>query len=190
MRWPVPGALALLLLAGCRAPHTGPVRLERGAPFTLCPPGAGPAFFATQEVVFTPAQGEPETFLTTVESTPERLSLVASTPFGQTLFTVQVGRDGVQVDRRVPLPAWLDLRLLPALVQLAHWPVAALQAGLGRGLTLEEAGPLRTLRKGSRVLLELRREGPGLPCRQVDLRLPERGVQVRITTLEEGTEGP
>lgn len=177
--------LALLALVACRAPQTGPVRLDRGATFNLRPVGSGPAFFASQQVVFTQADGTEETFLTTVEHTPERLSLVASTPFGQTLFTVQMDAQGTRIDPRLPLPAWLDLRLLPTLVQLANWPLEEVRRGLGKGLALQETGSDRTLLKGTEVLLRLHREGDTAPYRAVELEIPRQKVRVRITTLED-----
>lgn len=179
--------VALVLLGGiaCRPPKTGPVYLERGVPFTLRAPSAGPAFFSSQQVVFTSAEGQDETLLTTVENTADRLNMVVSTPFGQTLCIVQVTPTGTQVDPRLPLPSWLDLRLLPALVQLANWPLEDLRTGLGTGLELKEEGRSRLLLRKGEIVMRLTFEGAAAPWKTVDVELPQRKVRTRITTLEE-----
>ena len=175
----------LLLIPGCRVPTTGPVRLARGVPFVLRAPEAGPKFFASQEVVFHPPGGGAETLLTAVENDGKRLSIVASTPVGLTLFTVQVQGGAATVDARVPLPARLDPRLLPALVQLANWPLEDLRLGLEAGALLQDAGPVRTLSRKGRVVLTLTRDGQAPPFRSVAVAIPALGITLDIRTLEE-----
>lgn len=175
----------LLLAGGCRAPHTGPLRLARGAVFSLRGPAAGPVFFASQEVRITLPDGQEETLLTAVENDHHRMSVVASTPFGQTLFTVQITPETTRVDPRLPLPPGLDLRLVPALVQLANWPLDDLFTGLGPGLELVDEGAVRILRHRGKVLLRLTREGSAPPFRTVTLELPGQKVRAQIRTIED-----
>jgi hypothetical protein len=178
--------LALLLLApACRPPATGPVYLSRGMPFTLRSPGTGPRFFASQEVVFHRPGEAAETMLTTVESDGQRLSLVASSPLGMTLFTIQVKDGATAIDARVPLPPQLDPRLLPAMVQLANWPLDDLRRGLAKGTELIEEGPKRTLLRKGKVVLTLVRDGQEPPYRTVVLTLPALGITLDIRTLED-----
>lgn len=183
-----PGLLCLAMLAGlfgCRPPASGPLYLDRGVPFALREPGAGPAFFSTQEVRFFMADGSQETLVTTVENDASRLSIVASTPMGQTLFTVQVQGGQVAVDKRIPLPQVFDPRLLPALIQLANWPLDEVRKGLDAGATLEETGGVRTLRRKGRISLTLQREGAAPPYSKVTLELPAASLRAVITTLED-----
>lgn len=173
----------LLLPGGCQPSHNGPIRLARGAFFSLRDPAAGPDFFSCQEVRFTLPDGQEETLITAVENDRHRMSVVASTPLGQTLFTVQITSEATRVDPRLPLPPWLDLRLVPAFVQLANWPLDDLRSGLGPGLELFEEGPVRTLRHRGRILLRLAREGSAAPFETVILELPAQKVHAQITTL-------
>ena len=178
--------LALLLLTvACKPPANAPVRFGRGAAFSLCAPEAGPKFFANQEVLVHQRDGSEERFLATVENDGQRLSIVASSPVGMTLFSVQLKGGATQVDARVPLPARVDPRLLPALIQLADWPLNELQDGLGRGLDLEEKGNVRSLTHRGRVLLSLTREGQRPPFKSILLAVPGMGLRVEIRTLED-----
>jgi hypothetical protein len=174
-----------LALVACRPPQSGPVHLDRRASLRLRAPKAGPRLFATQQVVFRMPDGQEETLLTTVENDGARLGIVASTPLGQTLFVIQVEEGGTRVDARVPLPRFLDPRLLPALVQLANWPLEDLRAGLGSGMELRDEGPVRKLLGKGRLVLSLTREGDRPPFRSVLMELPVQGIQARITTLED-----
>jgi len=176
--------LLLLLLAGCRPP-VGTVYLARGVPFRLCPPEAEADFFATQEVDFTLPGGRRELLLAAVENRGGVLSMVVSTPMGQTLFTVRVQSGAAAVDARVPLPAQLDPRLLPALVQFALWPEPVLRAGLAPGIRLEQDGARRTLLRKDKVVWTVLREGEGPLYRGLTLESPDLGITLRIRALDE-----
>ena len=90
----------LLLLGGCRTPSSGPIWLGRGVPFVLRPPSEGPKLFTTQEVIFQLPEGREERLLTSMENDSDRLSIVASSPMGQTLFTLQLRQGAVTLDAR------------------------------------------------------------------------------------------
>lgn len=177
--------LLALCLLGCRNPATGPLMLGRGVPFALRAPADGPAFFSTQDVRFLMPDGSEERLVTSVENTAERMSIVASTPMGQTLFTVQLQQGQVVVDKRIPLPDRFDPRLLPALIQLGSWPLEAVRKGLEPGTTLEETGDVRELRRKGRLVLTLRREGPAPKFKVVTLDIPAASIRAIITTLED-----
>ena len=154
-------------------------------PFRLCPPEAEPDFFATQQVEFTLPGGHRELLLAAVENKGGVLSMVASTPMGQTLFTIRVQSGTATVDARVPLPAQLDPRLLPALVQFSLWPEEVLRAGLAPGVRLEQDGARRTLLRKGKVVWTVLREGEGPAYAGLTLENPAQGVTLRIRSLEE-----
>jgi len=180
-----PVLLALLLLAGCRPPAQGDIYLAPRVPFRLCAPEAEPDFFANQEVDFLLPGGRREMLLAAVENKGGVLSLVVSTPLGQTLFTVRLQGGAATVDARVPLPGRLDPRLLPALVQFSLWPAEVLRAGLAPGLRLEQDGARRTLLRKDQVVWTVLREGQGPAYSAITLENPGMGITLRIRALEE-----
>jgi hypothetical protein len=101
------------------------------------------------------------------------------------MFVIQVRGRAVTVDPRMPLPAGLDPRVLPALIQFALWPEAALRAGLYPGITLEQDGGRRTLLRRGQVVWTVTREGEAPPFRRLVLENPALGMSVRIRTVEE-----
>ena len=120
-----------------------------------------------------------------VENRGGALSLVASTPMGQTLFVVRVQSGAVTVDARVPLPDQLDPKVLPALVQFALWPLEAVRAGLGPGVRCEEDGARRTLLRKGKVVWRVTRTGATPPFQSLLLENPGMGLILNIRTLEE-----
>jgi Protein of unknown function (DUF3261) len=185
MRTPLTLFLLPILLMGCRQPDPGSVQLARQVPFRLCPPESAPDFFADQEVLFSLPDGGRETLIAAVENRGCALTLVASTPLGQTLFVVRVQSGAVTVDARVPLAERLDPRMLPALVQFALWPLEAVRAGLGPGVTCAEDGPRRTLLRKGKVVWSATRTGAAPPFQALLLENPGMGLTLRIRTLEE-----
>lgn len=181
--WIVP--LFALLLLGCRPPASAPLYLGRGVPFELRAPAEGPKFFSTQEVRFQMPDGSEELLVTSVENDAERMSIVASTPMGQTLFTIQLQGGAVIVDKRIPLPQRFDPRLLPALIQLGTWPLENLRKSLAPGTTLEETGEVRELRRKGRTVLTLHREGQPPLFKKITLDIPTASIRAIITTLED-----
>ncbi len=182
-RWLLP--LLALCLGGCRNPSSGPLLLGRGVPFVLRSPSEGPKLFVTQEVLFNLPGDREERLVTTLENDADHLSIVASSPMGQTLFTLQLKQGSFMLDARVPLPKEFDPRLLPALIQLANWPLEDLRKGLQADATLQEEDQVRSLRRKGRTILTLQREGPLPPYRRIILELPSASIRAVITTLEE-----
>jgi hypothetical protein len=185
MRKPLTLLLLLFLFLGCRRPDSGAVQLAWGVPFRLCPPESAPDFFVNQEVLFSLPGGGRETLLAAVENRGGALSLVASSPLGQTLFIVRMKSGAVTVDARVPLPGRFDPRLLPALVQFALWPLEAVRTGLGPGGVCVDDGPRRTLLRKGKVVWTVLRVGPAPPYQTLVLEDPGMGVTLRIRTLDE-----
>jgi hypothetical protein len=181
--WLVPWLL--LGLAGCRPPTMTPVYVDRGVPFLLRAPQTGPAFTATQELVFQEPDGRLNRLITSLENNADHMGLVASAPLGQLLFILDVRQGSVAQDVRVPLPKQFDPRLLPALVQLADWPLEEARHGLQRDAELLEEGNLRTLRRKGSVVLTIRREGSAPPFQKVIFDLPLLHIHAVMTTLED-----
>jgi hypothetical protein len=181
--------LILLVLAflswGCRPPVVTDVYVAPGVPFRLCLPQDGPDLFVTQEVVFTFPGGRKETALAVIENKGGAMSMVASTPMGQTLFTVRVKGRAVAVDARIAIPGDLDPRVLPALVQFALWPSEVVRASLGPGVRFEEDGGRRTLLRKDKVVWTVDREGAAPPFKRLTLDNPALGMSVSIRTVED-----
>ena len=181
-----PLALLLpLLLAGCRGPADTRVRLAPGVTVRLCLPETGPDLFITQEMVMTFPGGRQETAIAAIENRGGVMSLVASTPLGQTLFVVQSRGGAVTVDTRVPLPAGIDPRALAALVQFALWPDAAVARSLGPGLSLRRDAAGRSLLRAGRVLWSVTWDGEAPPYRTLELRNPAMDLDLKIRTVPE-----
>jgi hypothetical protein len=182
-----PAILALLLpllLAGCRRP-AGEVLVAPRVPFRLCPPEAGPDLFVTQEVVFHLPGGRRETALAVIENGGGTLSLVASTPMGQTLFVVRLRGTVATVDARAPLPGGLDPRALAALVEFALWPAEAVGRNLAPGIRFEQDGARRTLLRDGKVAWTVIRDGEAPPYSRMELVNPDLGLDVDIRTVTE-----
>jgi len=168
--------LLLLALAGCRPPSF---------PYALRPAATGPVYFATQEVVFHLPGGDTQRVLTTVENDGKRLSIVASSPMGQTLFILASVNGEVTLDARVPLPRQFDPRILPILIQLCDWPLIEARKGLPPGAELLESGSVRTLTRKGKPFLILDRQGAAPPYRTISFKLPSMRLNADITTLDD-----
>jgi len=136
-------------------------------------------------VVFQLPGGREEILVASLENDADHMSIVASSPMGQTLFTLQLRQGTVTLDARVPLPKEFDPRLLPALIQFANWPLDDVRQGLEVDAHLQEENQVRTLSRKGRTVLTLRREGPAPPYRRIILEIPSASIRAVITTLED-----
>jgi hypothetical protein len=185
LSWFKTALLLLPLLAGCRKTDTPEVYLAPGVPFRLCPPRDAPDLFLTQEVVFRLPGGGEEIALAALENRGGTFTMVASSPMGQTLFTVQVKGGEVVVDARIPIPGDLDPRVLPALVQFSLWPAASVRQGLGPDVQFLEEGPRRSLIRKGKTVWVVTRAGEGWPPRNLTLENPGLHLSAHIRTLDE-----
>ncbi len=151
-------ALALLLAACAQLPATPPATqalppLARGLPPV---PGQ---ISQTLSAVF----GEREATLACGLSVTEGgWNTVCVNPLGLRVFTLGVAADGsVTAERGAAVPLQLDPRRVLADVQLAYWPLAALQAAyLGTGWRVTEPEPdTRRLWLDERVVAEVHYAG-------------------------------
>ena len=180
---PLLALFLLLFLAGCGRPGEE-VYLAPGVPFRLRPPEDGPDLFVTQEVLFQLPGDRRETALTALENHAGVLTLVASTPMGQTLLTLRLAGPATTIDARIPIPGDLDPRALAGLVQFTLWPMASLRQGLTDPATeIREQDATRTLLKKGRIVWTASREGSAPPFKEVLLENPALHLAVRIRTL-------
>lgn len=131
------GLLASGLLSGCA--------LQPPAPALLPPASFGGT--ARAEQILHVRRGERgQTLQCYVEVTPERLLLVGATAHGQRVLTATLDAGGVRAESLLPDDAVAPEQVLADL-QLALWPLAALQAGLPPDWRVVEPHP------GTRVAL-------------------------------------
>jgi hypothetical protein len=145
--------LTLALLAGCaHAPKT-PAPAAQSA---LAPPGAVGARSASQ--VIHAAYGAHAVVLrTAIEVNAGELKVVGVTATGQRLFTVSYDGKEIHAEKSRFVPADLDPARMLSDVELALWPLAAVQTAFReRGLAVSEpfAG-VRRLMRGDRLIAEV-----------------------------------
>jgi hypothetical protein len=153
--------LLAILLAACRtAPPGASARPDGGAPDggqpALAPPDAVGTRSATQ--VIHAAYGARSVVLRTViETAPGRLDVVGVTATGQRVFSAHYDGQSIDARKSAFVPAGLDPGRVLADMQLALWPLPAVQAAFReRGLNVTEpfAG-LRRLTRGDALLAEV-----------------------------------
>jgi hypothetical protein len=156
---------AALLLAACQSAPPPPVAAApsgRVSPVpdaahpALAPPGAVGTRSATQ--VIHAAYGARSVVLRTViETGPDKLDVVGVTATGQRVFSAHYDGRTLEAQKSPFVPDELDPERVLADMQLALWPLPAVQAVFrARGLTVTEpfAG-LRRLSRGDTMLAEV-----------------------------------
>jgi hypothetical protein len=148
---------AVVLLAGCKTlPPAARTPPAVAAPAGLAPPDAVGTRSASQ--VIHAAYGSRTVVLrTAIEAAPGKLDVVGVTATGQRVFSAHY--DGRTLDARKSafVPEKLDPGRVLADMQLALWPLPAVQAAFReRGLTVTEpfAG-VRRLSRGAALLAEV-----------------------------------
>lgn len=162
-----------LALAGCQPQQPGCARLPGGGAYCL-QSGTAPAFSTLQQSTISAGE-QRQTLLTRIESDARGLRFAGMTPLGQTLFFVSWENAILHADLPPVIASRLDPAILPALVQIAMWPPAAVRAGLSPELELiEEAGRRQVRRKdvgSGENILDISWEG-NLPYRQLHIVAP------------------
>lgn len=114
------------------------------------------------------------------EADAHGMRVAGLTPLGQSLFQTQF--DNQRVHNEVLLDSRMRPELLLALLQIAHWPIASVQAGLPSSMTVEEEGARRRIRSGVRTVLTVEREGEASSTQR--LKVGGLGWEVIVTPIK------
>lgn len=151
-----PAALcALVTFAGCAT------QVQQAAKVPLAAPTALSARAATQ-VIHAVYGSRAMTLSTVVQLDAAGLRVVGVTATGQRLFTVSWNGADVSAQKSAFVPADVDPERVLADVQLALWPLPAVQQAFGKaGLEVTEpfAG-VRRMRRGDALIAEVHYAGP------------------------------
>jgi len=157
-------ALAILLAACRTAPPAAPASAARAADAAhppLAAPDAVGARSASQ--VIHAAYGARSVVLrTAIETAPGKLDVVGVTATGQRVFSAHYDGRTIDAQKSPFVPDKLDPERVLADMQLALWPLPAVQAAFReRGLTVTEpfAG-LRRMTRGDALLAEVHYASP------------------------------
>ncbi|NLR76096.1 DUF3261 domain-containing protein [Leeia aquatica] len=186
MRWCMMMMLTALLPACMSLPeHCS--RLSISAHYCLSTQ-AGPAMDA--DGLTQVAHGDDRfQLLSRLQVSGPRMQLAGVSPLGQTLLKVDWDNGQLSVWQLDALKGKLPPALLPALMQLAFWPVEQVRRGLSDGVQLvEDAGGRRLMQDGQDVL-RIQWQGSHPPYSRLRFELPAAGVIVDTRQLEEGN-GP
>lgn len=176
--------ILLFTLAACAELDPCCVALPGGGHYCLQSTAALAPFDAQQKVEAS-FNGRRETLIVEIESDAAGLRFIGLTPFGHKLAQVSFN------NRTVHSTAMPDKRLapaaLPALLQIALWPLDAVRTGLSASLTLEETqgetGLSRRLLSGDDILLTVTRIGSTLPYSKLHLTIPAVGLELDVENL-------
>ncbi|MEW6168190.1 MAG: DUF3261 domain-containing protein [Pseudomonadota bacterium] len=153
----IPGArrsaavLAGALLSACAALPPPPA----AAP-SLLPPASLGASHSVEQVLHAAHGAREATLQCIVDIVPERLRVVCVSALGQRVFTLEQTAAELHAERAPFAPRQLAPQHILADLQLAYWPLAALQAAVADGVrVLEPRAGLRRLQRGERIVAEV-----------------------------------
>jgi hypothetical protein len=166
------GRAALLLLPLCalaaactHAPPPAPVPAVATAPQPAAEPALAPPMAAgarnASQVIHAAYGARAVTLRTAIEVNAAGLAVVGVTATGQRLFTARYDGTRITAEKSPFVPASLDPARVLADMQLALWPLPAVQAAFReRGLAVSEpfAG-VRRLMRGATLLAEVHYAG-------------------------------
>jgi len=144
----------LLILSGCATP------VQHAAKVTLASP-AGLSARSASQVIHAVYGARSMTLSTAIELDAASLKVVGVTATGQRLFTASWDGTAVSAQKSAFVPDNVDPERVLADVQLALWPLPAVQAAFGKaGLEVTEpfAG-VRRLRRGDALIAEVHYAG-------------------------------
>jgi hypothetical protein len=143
--------LAGALLSACAALPPPPA-----AELSLLPPASLGASRSVEQVLHA-AHGAREAALQCiVDIVPERLRVVCLSALGQRVFTLEQTAGELHAEREPFAPEQLAPQHILADMQLAYWPLDAVQAAAADGVrVLEPRAGLRRLQRGERIVAEV-----------------------------------
>ena len=145
---------AALLLSGCAAL---PAAKTPAPTFPLLAPATLGTSRSVQQILHV-AYGDQEATLNAVlTATPGHLQVIALNAMGLRLFTVDYDAAGLKAERMPGLPEQIDPARVLADLQLAFWPLAALQTA-AQGTDWQISEPYfgtRRLKRAGRLIAEV-----------------------------------
>lgn len=170
-------ALALATLAACAAPPPAATP-PAGVSFRLPPASLGRTLAWQQRLqVTTRGQAQPALdALLEADAQGLRLALLGA---GQTLARLDWDGRSLQAEQAAGWPKEIPAERVLSDMQLALWPLAALQAALPADATLADEGPLRVLRQRGAVVTTVR----GAGTLQIELVNQAQGYTLRIDSM-------
>ena len=139
--------------------------------------------FDVQQKIDVAFNGRRETMIAQLEVDAEGMRFAGLTPLGQALLQASFANGEVRAGG--PAVEKLDPALLLALVQLASWDAERVRAGLGGSAGLEESDAQRLLVRDGKAVLRIGYTRGRPPTGDMEIVLPEAGVEFRIMTLDE-----
>lgn len=146
--------------------------------------------FEVQQKVDLRFNGRRETLIVELEVDSAGLRLAGLTPFGQKLL--QISFDNATRKATLiagPPGAQFDPALLVALIQMALWPSAAVDAGLAAPLVLEEDAQRRVYLNQGRPLMIVTHQGAAPPYSSLQLAMPDAGIEIDVENLSQVESG-
>lgn len=187
---PALSLLLALVIAGCASLTPRP---EPALP--LLPPASLGQPLRALQLVVSEHNGQQRKLLFAVEADRQTLVVSALTTLGVALQSISYDGAALTIDEHLPgAAAALDGRWLLADLQLAGWPLAALQSAvsetsLNQPLRVSEqpcagAHHCRTLWRDGEPLVEVRYQGADLWHGATEIRQLQLGYRLTITTME------
>lgn len=173
------GAL-LLLLAACAAPRPWFEPLEPGSLNRPTP---------IRQLVTVERGDGSQTLQTVLTRGSSGLTLVGLSSVGQRVFTMSWDGSEATLSSRVAELSRLDPLWMLTDIQLAYWPLAALQTALPEGFKLEEIGTLRVLWQDGELLWMRASESTSPWQSEVMVFNASLGYRLRIRPLHMSGEG-
>ena len=151
--------LRVLRLAALAALGAGCAAVPASAPPPVLPllsPAALDASHSVEQILHAAYGAGDATLQCIVEVTPQRLRVIGLSALGQRVFTLEQDADGVQAAASAYAPAFIQPQNIVADMQLAYWPLAALQAAAPDGVRVSEPrSGLRRLERNDRLIAEV-----------------------------------
>lgn len=182
---PALSLLLALVIAGCASLTPRP---EPALP--LLPPASLGQSLRALQLVVSEHQGQQQKLLFAVEADGQTLVVSALTTLGVALQSISYDGAELRVDEHLPgAAAALDGRWLLADLQLAGWPLAAIDSAMQPPLRVSEqpcadAHHCRTLWRDAEPLVEVRYQGADLWHGVTEIRQLQLGYRLTITTME------
>jgi hypothetical protein len=147
-------SLAAVVLAACQS--APPTRPAAAIPPALAAPDA-PGTRSASQVIHAAYGARSVVLRTAIETAPERLDVVGVTATGQRVFSAHYDGKTIDAQKSAFVPDQLDPERVLADMQLALWPLPAVQAAFRkRGLTVTEPFTgVRRLSRGDALVAEV-----------------------------------